>query len=376
MENQPLWCCFEGFVLRLHLLVTSVPGSPAGGRDGAWLPLDHVVRCSSAIGAVVRVLMPWGPLLVPGLFDSPATEILSFFLDSFEVVVEWFSSSHCWSLLHWRHLSVFRPAFAGDRYLSGFRAGDCGLLLRRQVHVLVLMVACLPLLRVWLTAPSHIPLMLCASAGIYFRSILASSRLSFVWVFGGLVQVFSCLALSVPVGVRSGFAPADFSSLWFCLVEESSVAIFLEVVTRLGFLSVPCHRHCQPCRASPFLGHSPFRRWWRPSLFGKHRIEKRSVFLFSAPQVSVWGPCFRSVGLFSSWLEWWLPLVEVFGVVSWSPSSAGGFSPIRVPWVPVYLVSLALALSSCCLRHVQVACSFRCRSCSSQPSPDWFSSKT
>ena len=158
MKKQPLWCCFDGFVLRLRLLVASVPGSPAGGRDGACLLLDHVVRCSSASGAVVQVLASWGPLLVPGSFDSPADEILSF-----EVVVEWFSSSHCWS---------------------------------------------------------HIPLMLCASTGIYFLSILASSRLSFVWVFGGLVQVFSCLALSVPVEVRSGFAPADFSSLWFCLVER------------------------------------------------------------------------------------------------------------------------------------------------------------
>ena len=36
--------------------------------------------------------------------------------------------------------------------------------------------------------------------------------------FGGLVQVFSCLALSLPIGVRSGFASADFSSLWSCLV--------------------------------------------------------------------------------------------------------------------------------------------------------------
>ena len=123
-----------------------------------------------------------------------------------------------------------------------------------------------------------------------------------------------------------------------------------------------------------FLGHSPFCRWWRPSLFEKHRIEKRSVFLFSAPQISAWGPCFRSVGWVSSWLEWWLPLVEVFGVVSRSPSSAGGFSPFQVPWVPVYLVSLALALSSCCLRHVQFACSSRCHSCSSHPSPAWFSS--
>ena len=46
--------------------------------------------------------------------------------------------------------------------ISGLRAGDCGLSLRRRVHARVLMVACLPLLRVWWTAPSHIPLMLCA----------------------------------------------------------------------------------------------------------------------------------------------------------------------------------------------------------------------
>ena len=181
--------------------------------------------CRSITSFVARPLVVpwfefWRPLLVPGSFDSPATEILSFFLDSFEVVVEWFSSSHCWSLLHWRHLSMFRPTSAGDRYLSSLRAGDCGLPLRRRVHARVLMAACLPLLWVWQTAPSHIPLILCASTVIFFRSILASSRISFVWVFGGLVQVFSCLALSVPVGVCSGFAPADFSSLLFCLVER------------------------------------------------------------------------------------------------------------------------------------------------------------
>ena len=151
----------------------------AGGRGGACLPLDQVVRCSSAGGAEFRVLASWGPLLVPSSIYSPATEILSFFLESFVVVVKWFSSSHCWSLLHWRHLSVFRPASAGDRYLSGLRAGDCGLSLRRRVHARVWMVACLPLLREWRTAPSRVSLMLCASAGISFPSILASSRLSY-----------------------------------------------------------------------------------------------------------------------------------------------------------------------------------------------------
>ena len=90
MENQPLWCCFEGFVLRLRLLIASVPSSLAGSRVRACLPLDLVVRCSSAGDADFRVLASWGPLLVPGSLYSPATEILSFFLGSFEVVDEGF----------------------------------------------------------------------------------------------------------------------------------------------------------------------------------------------------------------------------------------------------------------------------------------------
>ena len=53
-------------------------------------------------------------------------------------------------------------------------------------------------------------------------------------------------------------------------------------------------------------------------------------------------------------------------------SSTGWSSPILEPWVPGYLVSLALGLSSYCLRHVQIACSYRCRSCSSRPSPFLF----
>ena len=38
------------------------------------------------------------------------------------------------------------PASAGDRYLSGLQAGDCGLPLRRRIHARVWLVACLPLL--------------------------------------------------------------------------------------------------------------------------------------------------------------------------------------------------------------------------------------
>ena len=42
-------------------------------------------------------------------------------------------------------------------------------------------------------------------------------------------------------------------------------------------------------------------------------IEKRSVFLFLLPRSWLAGPRFRSVGWFSSWLEWELPLVEASG---------------------------------------------------------------
>ena len=61
---------------------------------------------------------------------------------------------------------------------------------------------------------------LCIDQKFFFRSILASSRLSLLWVFSGLVKVLACLALSVPVGVRSVLSPSGFSLLWLCLVER------------------------------------------------------------------------------------------------------------------------------------------------------------
>ena len=110
------------------------PVRPAGGRDRACLPLDLVVRCSSACGAVFRVLATWGPLLIPCSLCAPATEILSSFLGIFRDSSRGIFSSHCWSLLNWRHLSVFWPASAGGRSLSGLRAGDCGLPRLRMGH--------------------------------------------------------------------------------------------------------------------------------------------------------------------------------------------------------------------------------------------------
>ena len=130
-----------------------------------------------------------------------------------------FSSSHFWSLLLWRHLSVVLPASVGDCCLSVLWASDCGLPRRRWIHA-----------RVWLS-----PVFLSFGSGgrrrlgtldalcigwNFFRSILASSRLSLLWVFSGLVQVLSCLTLSVLVGVRSVLSPTGFSSQWLCLVER------------------------------------------------------------------------------------------------------------------------------------------------------------
>ena len=131
---------------------------------GRFLTLDLVVRCSSTSGAVIEFWRPgtlcWSP--VPSTLRQ--LENLSVFLGFSRLWIR-FSSSHCWLLLHWRHLSVFRLASVVDCYLSSLRAGDCCLMRRRRVPMRVLMVACLPLLRVWQTAPSHVPLMLCASTG-------------------------------------------------------------------------------------------------------------------------------------------------------------------------------------------------------------------
>ena len=124
-RSSPFWCCFDGFVSGVCAsLLLPCPVRPAGGRDRACLPLDGRRRCSSACGARFLVLATWGPLLVPCSLYSPASEILAFFLGIFRGGSCGISSSHCWSLLNWRHLSVFRPASAGDRsplWPSGWR---------------------------------------------------------------------------------------------------------------------------------------------------------------------------------------------------------------------------------------------------------------
>ena len=84
-----------------------------------------------------------------------------------------------------------------------------------------------------------------------------------------------------------------------------------------------------------------------------HGIEKLYVFLFSAPRVSAWGPCFRSVDLFPPgwnggfhlWRYWGGLSVDFFDRWFLPDSSALGAG------LPSLLGSFSW---SCCLRHVQV----------------------
>ena len=210
----------------------------------------------------VRDLATWGPLLVSCSLCPPGTEILSFFLGIFRGYSKGISSSHCWSLLNWRHLSVFRPASAGDRSLCGLLAGDCGLPLLRMGHARVWVVPCRPLLREWRAAATLVPLMPCASTGILSGQSWSLLDFPLRGGFGRLVQIFSCLAFSVPVGDLSDISLVDFSSLRLCLVDRIYLGYFLGGYDCTRVPSVPSHGHWRPCHAFPhFLGHSPFH-WW------------------------------------------------------------------------------------------------------------------
>ena len=104
---------------------------------------------------------------------------------------------------------MFRPASAGDHSLSSLRASDCGLPLLRMGHA-----------RVWRAAATLMPMMPCASTGILSGQSWPLVDFPLRGGFGGLVQIFSCLALSVPVRGLSDVSLADFSSLRLCLVDR------------------------------------------------------------------------------------------------------------------------------------------------------------
>ena len=178
---------------RLRLL--PCPACPAGGRNRACLPLDVVIVACPHVVPGFCVLKTGGPLLVPCSLCSLASEFLSFFLGIFRGGSSGISSSHYWSLLNWRHLSVFRLASAGGHsplWPSGWRLRSSAAAEWSRPG----MGGCLS------PPPSgeagrgnpctlvHRP---------EFLSGESWSLLDFPWRggFGGLLQVFSCLALSV-----------------------------------------------------------------------------------------------------------------------------------------------------------------------------------
>ena len=153
IEIQPLGCCFDSCVLRLRLLVTSVPGSPADGRDGAFLTLDLVARCSSTSGAEIEFGRPGTLCWSPVHSTLRQLENLSGLPRYFEVM----------DLVFFLPLLVAPSLEASQRgparfcYLSGLWASDCGLPLRQRIHARVWFVACLPLLQEWRSATSQYP---------------------------------------------------------------------------------------------------------------------------------------------------------------------------------------------------------------------------
>ena len=100
------------------------------------------------------------------------------------------------------------------------------------------------------------------------------------------------------------------------------------------------------------FGHSLFRRWCRSSLLALHGIEKRYVFLFSAPQVSAWGPCFRGVDLFPPSWNGGFHLWRYLGVLSVNCFDRWCLPDSRA--LGAGLPGLLGSLFSYCLRHVQV----------------------
>ena len=156
--------------------VTAMPagaGDPPAGRCCAWRAWAYAASGGFPLSWASALLAQWwvrlarcvtGGGLLHLCFLLVVWEVLPVFLGVSRLWIR-FSSAHFWSLLYWRRLSVVLPASAVDCCLSSLRAGVCSLLWRWQISARVLMVVCLPLLRVGGTAPSPVPLMLVASTG-------------------------------------------------------------------------------------------------------------------------------------------------------------------------------------------------------------------
>ena len=122
----------------------------------------------------------FGPLFASALRQLRSSRSSS---ESFEVVQAGFLPTTASRSLIGGTSACSGPLLQVAALLSGLRAGDCGLRLLRISHARVWVVVCPPFLRERQAAATLVPLMPCASAGISFRSLLASSRRSLGWWF-------------------------------------------------------------------------------------------------------------------------------------------------------------------------------------------------
>ena len=181
-RSSPFWCCFDGFVSGVCAsLSLPCPVRPAGSRNRACLPLDVIVVARLHVGPGFEFWRPgdlfWSP------FRSALRRVRSSrsSLESFEVVQAGFLPPTAGRSLIGGTSACSGPLLRVTTLLSGLRAGDCGLPLLRIGHARLWVVACPPLLWERRAEATLVPLMPCAPAGISFRSILASSRLSLAW---------------------------------------------------------------------------------------------------------------------------------------------------------------------------------------------------
>ena len=149
-------------------------GDPPAARCCAWRAWAYAASGGFPLSWGSASLVQWWVRIARSVtgggflrlcFLLVGREVLPVFL-GFSRLWTMFSSAHFWSLLRWRRLGMVLPASAVDCCcLSSLRAGVCSLLWQWWISARVLIVACLPLLRVEGTAPSPVPLMLVASTG-------------------------------------------------------------------------------------------------------------------------------------------------------------------------------------------------------------------
>ena len=103
--------------------VPGVPGVPGPVHGQVTSSLVGVGVARPVVGSTGETWLRWRS---PSPVASSRRSGGSTGLPRFEVLDQVFSSTHFWSLLHWRRFSVVLPAALVDCCLASLRAGVCG----------------------------------------------------------------------------------------------------------------------------------------------------------------------------------------------------------------------------------------------------------